>query len=475
MEAYKTEITNLSNNYELRIALIGKTGSGKSSTANTILGVHKFVARLSFDSQTSVMQAEENRRFGKKILVVDTPGLFDTKKEVTNEDILNQIKAAFVTLRPGPHAIILVIRIGRYGNEDRDTANIFVKCFGQEMLSHFFVIFTGGDELGEQNIHTLLKNTKQEELQKLVRHSCSRIVAFNNNSSNPSQVKELIEMIEANVRRNGGMHYSNAIFKEIEKKLKEENKTPEPVKNGSLESSDLRIIIFGISGSGVSSTGNTILGHQIFETGTSFSAVTTSCKIETAKRFGKRLTIVDTPGFPVGMDENRLDETFFNLRQAVKMLEPGPNIFLLVVSVERFTEDHKFMVRCMQQLQDISKFTIVAFNRVDCLQEAKFTIMKHINNSETLGELLQLSSRRFVLFDNTTTDEIQVKALFEMADDLIRKNHHSTLTEGIFSGNAINQVNAVVNKRQEDWKNAMNVYGAKPSLLQRICRICNIL
>lgn len=241
------------------------------------------------------------------------------------------------------------------------------------------------------------------------------------------------------------------------------------------ESSDIRIIVFGISGSGVSSTGNTILGYQKFKTGTLFSAVTTSCNIETTKRLGKRLTIVDTPGFPVGMDENRLDETFCNLRHAVKILEPGPNIFLLVVSVERFTEDHNFMVKCLQQLQDISKFTIVAFNRVDCLQEARSTTMKHINDSETLGELLQLSSRRFVLFDNTTTDDMQVKTFFEMANDLIRKNHTSILTEGTFSGNAINQVNAVVNKRQEEWQNAMNVYGAKPSLLQRIARVCNIL
>lgn len=241
------------------------------------------------------------------------------------------------------------------------------------------------------------------------------------------------------------------------------------------ESSDLRIIVFGISGSGVSSTGNTIIGHHKFGTGTSFSTVTTSCKIETTKRFGKRITIVDTPGFPVDIDENKLDETFFNLKNAVRMLEPGPNIFLLVVPVERFTEDQNFMVRFLQQLQDISKFTIVVFDRVDCLQEAKSTIMKHINDSNNLEELLQLSSRRFVLLDNTSTDEMQVKNLFEMANDLIRKNHYSFLTEGTFGGNAFYQVNAIVNKRQKEWKNAMNVYGVKPNLLQRICRMCNIL
>lgn len=192
----------------------------------------------------------------------------------------------------------------------------------------------------------------------------------------------------------------------------------------------------------------------------------------------RRVAVVDTPGFPVGMEQTSLDETLLNLTNAVQMLKPGPNIFLLVVSIERYTEDHRFMVRCLKQLPEISKFTIVAFNRLDCIEGAKSTFMEKINESEMLRELLQICSQRVVLFDNTSKDEGQVRDLFEMADMLIRKNDHKTLTENVFNRKAIDQVNAVVRKRQEEWENKIGIYSGSQTLLNTgtVGKLrCNIL
>lgn len=237
----------------------------------------------------------------------------------------------------------------------------------------------------------------------------------------------------------------------------------------------MRIIAFGISGTGISSTCNTILGQHIFETGTGFMPITNNCELQKANRLERRVSVVDTPGFPVGMEENRFDEILHNLRRAVKMLEPGPNIFLLVVSVERYTEDHRFMVRCLQQLREISKFTIIAFNRIDCSKESKFTMMKKINESETLHDLLQISSRRFVLLDNTSPDEIQVTALFDMASNIVRENGFNTFTEDAFRGESVNQVNDVYLNREQKWQHTIDAYCPRPGLLQRIQQSCNIL
>lgn len=171
------------------------------------------------------MESAVAYRFGRNINVVKFPGLHVTDKSVINDEILKEIKKAFIVLSPGPHAIILVVRKGRYGIEDRNTANMFIECFQKEMLSHFFVIFTDADELKGQNLHSLIKKSKQSDLKTLIKNCRGRYIAFDNQNWNTRQAEELIEMIEENLRNHGGKAYSNAMFDSIEKQLCSENIT----------------------------------------------------------------------------------------------------------------------------------------------------------------------------------------------------------------------------------------------------------
>ena len=61
---------------EIRLVAIGKTGEGKSSTCNSILGEKYFKPSIGPLSETKETKYKKNDVHGLKVAVVDTPGFF---------------------------------------------------------------------------------------------------------------------------------------------------------------------------------------------------------------------------------------------------------------------------------------------------------------------------------------------------------------------------------------------------------------
>ncbi|XP_052085066.1 GTPase IMAP family member 9-like isoform X1 [Mytilus californianus] len=229
-----TQETTVDIDTEIRIVLIGRTGSGKSSTGNTVMKEKYFRSEASVSSVTSTCNIGKAKRKKHILKIVDTPGFFDTN--LSTESVKLEILKCLNMLSPGPNIIMYVLRVGRFTEEEIKAVQHFLHLFGGDPFRYTIIVITGRDDL-EQDGTTpsqFLENIP-EYFREFLSKCRDRVVFLNNRSKIDSerQFEEMLPMIEKMILENAdtSSFYTNEILEEI--------------KSGIYKSSLDRLIGFG--------------------------------------------------------------------------------------------------------------------------------------------------------------------------------------------------------------------------------------
>lgn len=184
----------------------------------------------------------------------------------------------------------------------------------------------------------------------------------------------------------------------------------------------VNLILLGMSGTGKSASGNTILGRNHFTSTASSKPVTTECQEAETVIHGKRVRVIDTPDIL----DNDIKSSVKNkhVEKCKQLCQSGPCVFILVMHVSRFTDGERDVMKKMEKTFGlrVQEETVILFTRGDDLKRAGMSLEDFLSSCQPdLKKIVEKCGNRCVVFENRTSDSHQARELMQKVERVLKK------------------------------------------------------